>query len=105
VFASEEWRGKPRLAATVRLFSASFFRKVITRHDTGMGESYMDGDWEVRRAQGSNCDRAAAVHFAREMPADAQSMKGRESAEQPMLSHGSTVRLHARLFLTSPECK
>ena len=44
----EEWRGKPRLAATVRLFSAAFFRKVITRHDTGMGESYMDDDWEVR---------------------------------------------------------
>ncbi len=32
----------------MRLFSAAFFRKVITRHDTGMGESYMDGDWEVR---------------------------------------------------------
>ena len=43
----EEWRGRPALAATVRLFNAAFFRKVITRHDTGMGESYMDGDWEV----------------------------------------------------------
>ncbi len=49
MLAGEEWRGKPRLAATVRLFSVAFFRKVITRHDTGMGESYMDGDWEVRR--------------------------------------------------------
>ena len=48
MFAGEEWRGRPRLAATVRLFSAAFFRKVIARHDTGMGESYMDGDWEVR---------------------------------------------------------
>ena len=43
----EAWRGRPRVAATVRLFSPSFFRKVITRHDTGMGESYMDGDYEV----------------------------------------------------------
>ncbi|PRW60674.1 cyclopropane-fatty-acyl-phospholipid synthase [Chlorella sorokiniana] len=43
----EEWRGRPALSATVRLFSPSFFRKVITRHDTGMGEAYMDGDYEV----------------------------------------------------------
>ncbi|PSC74866.1 cyclopropane-fatty-acyl-phospholipid synthase [Micractinium conductrix] len=43
----EEWRGRPALSATVRLFNVSFFRKVITRHDTGMGESYMDGDYEV----------------------------------------------------------
>lgn len=33
--AGEEWRGRPALSATVRLFSPSFFRKVITRHDTG----------------------------------------------------------------------
>lgn len=45
--AGDEWRGRPRLAATVRIFSPTFFRKVITRHDTGMGESYMDGDFEV----------------------------------------------------------
>ncbi|KAL4856846.1 Tuberculostearic acid methyltransferase UfaA1 [Chlorella vulgaris] len=43
----EEWRGRPNLSATLRLHSISFFRKVITRHDTGMGESYMDGDYEV----------------------------------------------------------
>ena len=33
--AGEEWRGRPALSATVRLFNPSFFRKVITRHDTG----------------------------------------------------------------------
>ena len=33
--AGEEWRGRPQLQATVRLYSAAFFRKVITRHDTG----------------------------------------------------------------------
>lgn len=33
--AGEEWRGRPALSATVRLYDASFFRKVITRHDTG----------------------------------------------------------------------
>lgn len=31
----------------MRLFSCAFFRKVVCRHDTGMGESYMDGDYEV----------------------------------------------------------
>ena len=31
----------------MRLFDSAFFRKVVTRHDTGMGESYMDGDYEV----------------------------------------------------------
>lgn len=34
-------------SATMRLFSCAFFRKVVTRHDTGMGESYMDADYEV----------------------------------------------------------
>ena len=45
--AGEEWWGRPRRAATIRLFSYAFFGKIITRHDTGMGESYMDGDYEV----------------------------------------------------------
>lgn len=45
--AGEEWRGRPQLKATVRVFNTAFFRKVITKHDTGMGESYMDGDYEV----------------------------------------------------------
>lgn len=45
--AEEEWMGKPGLSATVRLLRMAFFRKVITRHDTGLGEAYMDGDFEV----------------------------------------------------------
>lgn len=48
----EAWRGRPPLNATVRIYDASFFRKVISRHDTGLGESYMDGDYEV--IEGSN---------------------------------------------------
>ncbi len=39
--------GKPGLSATVRVLSMAFFRKVITRHDTGLGEAYMDADFEV----------------------------------------------------------
>ena len=33
----------------------SFFRKIITRHDTGLGEAYMDDDFDVR---------TMAVHLA-----------------------------------------
>ena len=44
---SDNWLGRPALTATVRLLSCAFFGKVIRRHDTGMGESYMDGDYEV----------------------------------------------------------
>ena len=44
----EEWRGRPGLAACVRVLRADFFAKVVTRHDTGLGEAYMDGDFEVR---------------------------------------------------------
>jgi cyclopropane-fatty-acyl-phospholipid synthase len=43
----DAWKGKPPLEAIVTLYDASFFRKVISRHDTGLGESYMDGDYEV----------------------------------------------------------
>lgn len=43
----QEWRGRPPLDVIVRIYNTSFFRKVITRHDTGLGESYMDGDFEV----------------------------------------------------------
>lgn len=43
----EEWRQRPRQAAVIRLFSYAFFNKIIMRHDTGMGEAYMDGDYEV----------------------------------------------------------
>ena len=33
----EEWRGAPRRKATLRVVDAAFFRKVILRHDTGLG--------------------------------------------------------------------
>lgn len=46
--AEDEWMGKPGLCATVRVLRMAFFRKVITRHDTGLGEAYMDGDFLVR---------------------------------------------------------
>lgn len=45
--AEDEWMGKPGLCATVRVLRMAFFRKVITRHDTGLGEAYMDGDFLV----------------------------------------------------------
>ena len=31
----EEWKGRPKLKATLRLYSFDFFRKVVSRHDTG----------------------------------------------------------------------
>ncbi|KAK9818144.1 hypothetical protein WJX72_007777 [[Myrmecia] bisecta] len=43
----EAWRRRPQLRATIRLLDCAFFRKVVMRHDTGMGESYMDGDFKV----------------------------------------------------------
>ena len=35
----EEWRGAPVRRATLRIVDAAFFRKVIMRHDTGLGVS------------------------------------------------------------------
>ncbi len=32
---------------TLRVLRADFFRRVITRHDIGLGEAYMEGDFEV----------------------------------------------------------
>lgn len=43
----EEWRGRPDLKCTVRVYNMDFFRKIVLRHDVGMGEAYMDGDYEV----------------------------------------------------------
>lgn len=43
----DAWLGKPPLRATVRVLDMAFFRKIITRHDTGLGEAYMDEDYEV----------------------------------------------------------
>ena len=45
---SDRWLGKPPLHATVRVLQMAFFRKIITRHDTGLGEAYMDDDFDVR---------------------------------------------------------
>jgi cyclopropane-fatty-acyl-phospholipid synthase len=53
---SEAWRGRPPLNATVRIYDVSFFRKIILRHDTGLGESYMDGDFEVIDGLGGSGD-------------------------------------------------
>ena len=47
--AGDAWMGRPGLSATVRVLRIAFFRKVVTRHDTGLGEAYMDGDYEVNR--------------------------------------------------------
>ncbi len=40
---SEAWRGRPALSATLRVYDMDFFRKVVSRHDTGLGEAYMAG--------------------------------------------------------------
>ena len=40
-------QGPVALEATVRVLDMVFFRKVVLRHDTGLGEAYMDGDFEV----------------------------------------------------------
>jgi len=41
---------RPQPLATLRVLRADFFRRVITRHDIGLGEAYMEGDFEVRSA-------------------------------------------------------
>ncbi|GIL82213.1 hypothetical protein Vretimale_7189 [Volvox reticuliferus] len=46
-FAGEEWRGRPQLRCTLRIYDMDFFRKVVFRHDVGMGEAYMAGDFEA----------------------------------------------------------
>ncbi|GFR51020.1 hypothetical protein Agub_g13347 [Astrephomene gubernaculifera] len=43
----EEWRGRPPLRATVRVLHMDFFRKIVLRHDVGLGEAYMAGDFEA----------------------------------------------------------
>lgn len=47
VSSVDQWRGAPALKATIRLFNMKIFRKCVLRYDTGLGESYMDGDFEV----------------------------------------------------------
>ncbi|KAK9864126.1 hypothetical protein WJX84_007458 [Apatococcus fuscideae] len=43
----ESWHMLPASQATMRLFRYDFFRRIVTRHDVGLGESYMHGDFEV----------------------------------------------------------
>ena len=43
----------------VRVFDCTFFRKIILRHDSGLGESYMDKDFEV----GSESDSRSRSHL------------------------------------------
>ncbi len=31
----------------MRVLHMAFFRRIISRHDTGLGEAYMDEDYEV----------------------------------------------------------
>ena len=50
----EEWRGRPRLAATVRIFDMSFFSKLISRHDTGLGARTLEA---ARGGGGSHVKR------------------------------------------------
>jgi hypothetical protein len=45
--AGQEWRGLPRRAATMRVLSMAMFKKIVVKHDVGMGEAYMDGDYAV----------------------------------------------------------
>ncbi len=51
---ADAWRGRPALDATLRIHDAAFFRKIVTRHDVGLGESYMDGDYEPLEGVGAS---------------------------------------------------
>jgi cyclopropane-fatty-acyl-phospholipid synthase len=42
-----EWRQLPPLRCTVTIHNPIFFYKVMTRHDTGLGEAYMHNDFSV----------------------------------------------------------
>jgi len=44
---AEPWRGLPPLNARVRVRNSDMFYLVVTRHDTGLGEAYIRGDFEV----------------------------------------------------------
>lgn len=48
----------------------SMFRKIVIRHDTGMGEAYMDGDYE--------CDDIGA--FLAVVTANARHLEGKRGA-------------------------
>lgn len=42
-----EWRNMPPLRCTATVHNTDFFYKVMTRHDTGLGEAYMQNDFTV----------------------------------------------------------
>lgn len=44
---AERWRQLPPLCCSVTIHNTDFFYKVMTRHDTGLGEAYMQGDYSV----------------------------------------------------------
>lgn len=78
-FNAESWRGRPPLDATLRIYDAAFFRKIISRHDTGLGESYMDGDYEVIPDLGeaqSGGDLGALIAIATANATNIESMRG-----------------------------
>lgn len=43
----EAWRGAPPLQSTLRVFDMKMFKKCVTRHDTGLAEAFMNGDFEA----------------------------------------------------------
>ena len=42
-----QWRQLPPLRCAVTIHNTDFFYKVMTRHDTGLGEAYMQNDYSV----------------------------------------------------------
>lgn len=48
----ETWRGQPLLRATVSVYDWSFFTRVVSRHDTGLGEAYMHDNFDCDNLPG-----------------------------------------------------
>ncbi|GMH42872.1 hypothetical protein BSKO_10791 [Bryopsis sp. KO-2023] len=59
---ADKTKGAPPLQATLRLLNMNLFKKCILRHDTGLGEAYMDGDFEVDNLGGLMAIAAENVH-------------------------------------------
>jgi len=73
---AEAWRDRPPLNATVRIYNVAFFRKIITRSDTGLGESYMDGDFEVITGLGGSGDLGSLMAVITANAHSAESNRG-----------------------------
>lgn len=43
----EDWMGVPELRATITVHDTDMFYKIVTRHDTGLGEAFMARDFDV----------------------------------------------------------